>query len=266
MKNASRVKFEVQGKHSVTQVPDYAPPPDINDFDQATEIDLPYNAWIPPKSERQITEEKHRAQKLQDWKAQQAQIRADLEQARITPREPKYAAPAETHVGTAALRSPGREATVPAAEADKSAQAPPPTIVPPHNFKPTQTTRTAPATPTNSGTPIRKPRKPQPRLQTGARVPPMPASSIAEGPPGMAKNGEKKRSCDPSTPECDSKIESHSCTQDDRVEDGYFLLRRLDDFVFDFGLGSCSSMMAKLIFFSTGSMRSTITLSCWPMR
>jgi hypothetical protein len=168
VKNASRVKFEVQGKHSVTQVPDYAPPPDIADLDETTEIDLPYNAWIPPKSERQIMEEKHRAQKLQDWKAQQAQIRADLERARIethpetapvaTAGSPDQAKPkASASVGTEPLVRPGREATVPSAEADKSAQAPSPATVPSHNFKPTQTTRTAPATPTNSGNPIRKP-------------------------------------------------------------------------------------------------------------
>jgi hypothetical protein len=172
VKNASRVKFEVQGKHSVTQVPEYAPPPDIADLDETTEIDLPFNAWIPPKSERQVMEEKHRAQKLQDWKAQQAQIRADLERARpgthpetaplATVASPDQAGPepsrrASASVGTEPLVRPGREAAVPAAEADKSAQAPLPIAVPPHNFKPTQTTRTAPTTPTNSGTPIRKP-------------------------------------------------------------------------------------------------------------
>jgi len=58
VKNASRVKFGVQGKNAVTQVPDFAPPPDNADFNETAEIDLPYNAWVPQKTERQIMEEK----------------------------------------------------------------------------------------------------------------------------------------------------------------------------------------------------------------
>ena len=172
VKNASRVKFEIQGKSSVNQIPEYALPPDNTEFSETAEIDFPYNASVPTKSERQIMEEKARAQKLQDWKVQQAQIRANLERARITPR------PAETaHVGTAAsavqpkpkasatvgtdpLVRPGREATVPAVEASNSAQASPAATLPPHNFKPTQAPCTAQATPANPGTPIRKPPQP----------------------------------------------------------------------------------------------------------
>jgi len=97
VKNASRVKFAVQGKHAVTQVPEYAPPHDNADFDETSELDLPYNAWVPAKTERQIMEEKARAQKLHDWQAQQAQIRANLERARMKPTAEQSA-----HVATVA--------------------------------------------------------------------------------------------------------------------------------------------------------------------
>jgi len=160
VKNASRVKFATQGKNSITQVPDFAPPPDNADFNDTHEIDLPYNAWVPPKTERQIMEENARAQKLEDWKAQQAQIRANLERASITRhhRNLATAAPGKVDVGTAAPGGPGREATlagddssaprpeqiqgrVPAPEAGKTAtpQSSPRPITP-HNFKPQQST------------------------------------------------------------------------------------------------------------------------------
>jgi hypothetical protein len=85
VKNASRVKYGIQGKSAVTKIPEYAPPSAETDFDELSQIDLPYNAFVPPKTERQIMEEKHRAHKLQEWRDQQAQIRANLERARITP-------------------------------------------------------------------------------------------------------------------------------------------------------------------------------------
>jgi hypothetical protein len=111
VKNASRVKFEVQGINAVTKIPNFAPPPDNADFDETTEIDLPYNAWVPQKSERQIMEEKARAQKLHDWQAQQVQIRANLERARITPRPETKAKPSQS-VGTDPLVRPASEASV----------------------------------------------------------------------------------------------------------------------------------------------------------
>jgi hypothetical protein len=159
VKNAGRVKFALQGKNAVSQVPDFAPPPLETDFDEVTEIDLPYNAWVPQKSERQIMEEKARAQKLHDWQAQQAQIRANLERARVSLQKPRAAVPAESHeatapstvqakpkasasVGTDAFARPVREATVPSpakttpadAAQNSNTTAPNPTTIPSHNF------------------------------------------------------------------------------------------------------------------------------------
>ena len=187
VKNASRVKFEVRGMNSVTRIPEYAPPPDNTDFDETSEIDLPYNAWVPPKTERQVMEEKHRAHKLQEWRAQQAAIRENLERARITPRNIETPAtvnletPGPGDVVTAASAVQARakpsasvgadaivrpaplseaKGSVSATEAGKTARTPPETTVPPHNFKSTQTTCSAQATSTKSGTSIRKPPQP----------------------------------------------------------------------------------------------------------
>jgi len=179
VKNASRVKFNLHTKDMVTQVPDYAPPPDNAAFDETAEIDLPYNAWVPPKTERQIMEEKHRIQKLHEWQAQQAQIRANLERARIPMHQPtQHAATSASPVQAQPKPSqsagadapcpersrrvrPGREATVPAAETTSSPQPPPPpTTVPPHNFKPSQPTRNAQTAPTDSTPEARKPPQP----------------------------------------------------------------------------------------------------------
>ncbi|HTT21389.1 MAG TPA: hypothetical protein VMG82_20840, partial [Candidatus Sulfotelmatobacter sp.] len=153
-----------------------APPPDNAAFDETAEIDLPYNAWVPPKTERQIMEEKHRIQKLHEWQAQQAQIRANLERARIPMHQPtQHAATSASPVQAQPKPSqsagadapcpersrrvrPGREATVPAAETTSSPQPPPPpTTVPPHNFK--QTPQSTP-NPAPSRTPARKPPQP----------------------------------------------------------------------------------------------------------
>jgi hypothetical protein len=162
VKNASRVKFGIQGKSSVTQVPDYAPPPDNADFDETTEIDLPYNAWVPPRTERQIAEEKHRAQKLREWKDQQAEIRANLERAsrelaaKVPAEAPGKAAAADRpHEGTAAIARPASEAG--------GLEAPPPkpaTPIPPHNFTPAQATRPAQPNATKTGPATRKPPQP----------------------------------------------------------------------------------------------------------
>jgi hypothetical protein len=184
VKNASRVRFGFEGMNAVTKIPDFAPPPDNTDFDDTREIDLPYNAWVPQKSERQIMEEKARAQKLEDWKAQQAQIRADLERARITPRPAAtphvataasavQASPsvgtdplvrpgreASANVGADASVRPGREATVPAAEAGKSAQASPETTLSPHNFKAKQSTPVSQQTASQKAATQRKPPQP----------------------------------------------------------------------------------------------------------
>ena len=82
VKNASRVKFNLHSKDMVTHVPEFPDPP-LTDLDESTEIDLPYSAFVPPKSERQLEEERHRIQKAQEFRAQQAAIRANLERARI---------------------------------------------------------------------------------------------------------------------------------------------------------------------------------------
>jgi hypothetical protein len=184
VKNASRVRFGFEGMNAVKQVPEYAPPPDNADFDETREIDLPYNAWVPPKSERQIMEEKARARKLEDWKAQQSQIRADLERTRIKPAPetaPAAASPepsrrasasvrtdplvrpareANANVGADAFVRPGREATVPAAEAGKPAQASPETTLAPHNFKPQQSTPVPQQTASQKAATQRKPPQP----------------------------------------------------------------------------------------------------------
>ena len=186
VKNASRVKFEVQGMNSVRHIPEYAPPPDNTDPSETTEIDLPYNAWVPQKSERQIMEEKHSARKLQEWKDQQAAIRANLERARITPRKeesthgPKQSTPnaadaTTTHMGTTSVGAdafvrPANKASVPAAEASTSPQAAPPaTAVPPHNFKPQQTSPEPPMTANQSPGTQRKPPQPATAAPNGRK-------------------------------------------------------------------------------------------------
>jgi len=164
----------------VTDVPEYAPPPVETNFDELSEIDLPYNAWVPPKSERQIMEERHRAQKLQEWKDQRAAIRANLERASITPRQemghvataasavqakaqPSAPAPERIRtepVGTAARGCPGREATMPATTTptpvpqNSNSAAPKPAAIAPHHF-PKTPQPTAPATSAHAAT--RKP-------------------------------------------------------------------------------------------------------------
>jgi hypothetical protein len=111
VKNASRVKYGIQGINAVTKIPEYAPPSAETDLDDLSEIDLPYNAFVPPNTERQIMEEKHRAHKLQEWRDQQAQIRANLERARITPREPA-AEPALSQAEAAVQAKPQPSASV----------------------------------------------------------------------------------------------------------------------------------------------------------
>jgi hypothetical protein len=111
VKNASRVKYGIQGINAVTKIPEYALPSAETDLDELSEIDLPYNAFVPPKTERQIMEEKHRAHKLQEWRDQQAQIRANLERSRITPREPA-AEPALSQAEAAVQAKPQPSASV----------------------------------------------------------------------------------------------------------------------------------------------------------
>jgi hypothetical protein len=153
VKNASRVKYGIQGINAVTKIPEYAPPSTETDFDELSQIDLPYNAFVPPKTERQIMEEKHRAHKLQEWRDQQAQIRANLERARITTQEPAQspinAATAKDHAGTAAKAQPSAslgadaspaprpersEGRVPATQANTSPKPATPTL-PSHDLK-----------------------------------------------------------------------------------------------------------------------------------
>jgi hypothetical protein len=150
VKNASRVKYGIQGMNAVTKIPEYAPPPVATDFDELSQIDLPYNAFVPPKTERQIMEEKHRAQKLQEWRDQQAQIRANLERARVTTREPA-AEPALSQAEAAVQAKPQPSASVgadaspaprpersegrvPAAQANSSPK-PATSTLPCHDFK-----------------------------------------------------------------------------------------------------------------------------------
>jgi hypothetical protein len=172
VKNASRVKFEIQGINSVKQIPNYAPPPDNADFNETAEIDFPYNAWVPQKSERQITEEKARAQKAQEFRANQTAIRESLERASLSHRQqeahrvataaidcPAKANPSAS-VGADQLVRPGREATVPAATTAPVTQ-PATVAVPPHNYQPTMQ-------------PV-----PQPRVSApSARKPPQPAIAV----------------------------------------------------------------------------------------
>jgi hypothetical protein len=55
------LKYSITGKNAVTNIPEYAPPSVATDFDELSQIDLPYNASVPPKTERQVMEEKYRA-------------------------------------------------------------------------------------------------------------------------------------------------------------------------------------------------------------
>ncbi|HEV2401007.1 MAG TPA: hypothetical protein VGS27_29000 [Candidatus Sulfotelmatobacter sp.] len=159
VKNAGRVKFNIQGKSSVRQIPEFAPPPANTDLDETSEIDLPYNAFVPPKSERQVMEEKARARKLHEWQAQQAAIRENLERARITPRDTSEQTAAYIRQADAMLSRPAAPQPAASAGADATATnadttpkpAPPATAVPPHNFKPA---------PTRSASTTRKPPQP----------------------------------------------------------------------------------------------------------
>ncbi len=157
VKNASRVKYGIMGINGVTKIPEYAPPPVATDFDEFSQIDLPYNASVPPKSERQILEEKHHARKLQEWRDQQAQIRANLERAKPQP---------SANVGADAPSAPRPEQSegrVPAAQPNPSPK-PATSPLPSHDFKQphrieSPDPRPTPRKPPKSATPIPKAQK-----------------------------------------------------------------------------------------------------------
>ena len=54
VKNASRVKYGIMGKNAVTNIPEYAPPSVATDFDELAQIDLPYNASVPPRDRKSV--------------------------------------------------------------------------------------------------------------------------------------------------------------------------------------------------------------------
>src|SRR5579864_3598777 len=154
VKNASRVKYGIMGKNAVTNIPEYAPPSVATDFDELSQIDLPYNASVPPKTERQIMEEKHRAHKLQEWRDQQAQIRANLERAKP---QPSASAGADA---SPAPRPEPNEVRVPAAQPNPTPK-PATSPLPSHDFKPPHRLQSSDPHPTprkepKSATPVPK--------------------------------------------------------------------------------------------------------------
>ncbi len=156
VKNASRVKYGITGKNAVTNIPEYAPPSVATDFDELSQIDLPYNASVPPKTERQVMEEKHRAHKLQEWRSQQAQIRANLGRAKPQPG-------ASIVPDASPTPRPQRSEERVQAQADTSPK-PATSTLPCHDFKPPRHTessgpRPTPRKPPKSATPVPKPQK-----------------------------------------------------------------------------------------------------------
>src|ERR1700757_241811 len=157
VKNASRVKYGIMGINAVTKIPEYAAPSVSTDFDELSQIDLPYNASVPPKTERQIMEEKHRAHKLQEWRDQQAQIRANLERAKP---QPSASAGADASPAPRPERSEERGPAAQANTISKPATSP----LPSHDFKPPHRTESSgpsptPRKPPKSATPVPKPQK-----------------------------------------------------------------------------------------------------------
>jgi len=160
VKNAARVKYNIHSREMVTEIPKYAEPDCDEDFDQSSQIDLPYSAFVPPKSERQIMEDKARAQKAQQCRDEQAAIRANLQraaqsvvtttrvgtttlvtsatadvQAKAQPSAPTTQPPPRVGEDAFVLpASPGEaRASLPAAAT--TAHPSTPTAVPPHNFQ-----------------------------------------------------------------------------------------------------------------------------------
>ena len=137
VKNASRVKFDLQGKHSVTEIPDYAPPPEEHQ-EIAGESELPAvaaNPSLPVSPEgpallgnateaarrsaredavRFAAEAKSREEarkRFAEERARESKARADSNQP-ATPATPQVqvgtAATGEINVETAALACPER--------------------------------------------------------------------------------------------------------------------------------------------------------------
>jgi hypothetical protein len=182
VKNAARVKYNVHSRDMVTEIPEYAAPPIDADDAETSEADLPYSAFLPPQSEHAIAEQRRLANKAQEWRDQQAAIRATLERTAQT------VARSHHHVGADAPVRPGREATVPPAAATPTpnvATAPAP--VPPHDFKKSQPT---PAAEPNA--PVAPPRT---AATTSAATKKKPASAPAAAPQEqkIAAHGASRR-------------------------------------------------------------------------
>ena len=186
VKNASRVKFDLQGKHSVTEIPDYAPPPEEHE-EIAGESELPAVAANPSlpvspegphfwemQAEAARRAAREDAQRFAAEAKSREEARADSTQP-ATPTTPQghvetatigeiyveTAADGKVNVGTAALGCPGRAATERAAQTTDSKTTPSPaaTSVSPHNFKRTAPPETQP-THTHATPSARKPPQP----------------------------------------------------------------------------------------------------------
>jgi len=185
VKNASRVKYNIHSREMVTEIPQYAEPP-VEDFDQSSQIDFPYNAFVPPKSERQIMEEKARAQKAQQWRDEQAEIRANLQRAAQSIVTTTHGA--TDHVGTAA--------SAVQAKAKPSAPATPPTRVGADAFvrppSPSEARTSAPAAGTTTKPDaipphtFKKPSQPLPAQSATAPLSAAPKSAAPRKPPTSA--------------------------------------------------------------------------------
>jgi hypothetical protein len=154
VKNAARVKYNMHSRDMVTEIPEYAVPPVDLDGAETSEADLPYSAFLPPQSEHQIAEQRRRANKAQEWRDQQAAIRANLERAaqtvagggtrgvRTEGLETGVSVGTSVDVGTGGLNvgtgasaRPASKASVPSAAATTTAVQRPAAAIPPHDFK-----------------------------------------------------------------------------------------------------------------------------------
>jgi hypothetical protein len=197
VKNAARVKYNVHSRDMVTEIPEYAVPPVDLDGAETSEADLPYSAFLPPQSEHQIAEQRRRANKAQEWRDQQAAIRANLERAaqtvagggtrgvRTEGLETGVSVGTSVDVGTGGLNvgtgasaRPASKASVPSAAATTTAVQRPAAAIPPHDFK----------TPNSAAPPARLP---QPSRLSKAEN--LDSSASDRKPPEAVKPAPKER-------------------------------------------------------------------------
>ena len=197
VKNASRVKFGIQGKSSVTQVPSYADPTTEHE-EIASESDLPAvaaNPFLPigpegprfweqqAETARQIAREdvqrfaaeaksrEEARKRFAEERAEESRVRAEL-RAQTTEQAKPQASPS---VGADPLVRPATtsEASGRVPSAEKTTNRATPSAVPREGFKRPQPIPTAQAT-TTAATPTRKPPQPAPREASALTTEPAP--------------------------------------------------------------------------------------------